>query len=68
LAIFASLMLLVSALAGMQHTRQQGTMDSADFAEQESAMLEQPVANNVTQQRASKKKGFKVSLFLFRLD
>lgn len=68
LAIFASLMLLVSALAGMHHNQQKATMNSADFAEQESTMLEQPAANTLTQQRASKKKGFKVSLFLFRLD
>lgn len=68
LAIFASVMLLVSALAGMHDNQQKVSTGSADFAEQESTMLEQPAANNVTQQRASKKKGFKVSLFLFRLD
>jgi len=68
LAIFASLMLLISSLAGMQHATQQGQMNSADFAENDTMMMEQPVANNVIQKRTSKKKGFKVSLFLFRLD
>jgi len=61
-------MLLVSSLAGMQHASQQQPVAPDNFVENGAAVMEQNVANGVTEKRANKKKGFKVSLFLFRLD
>jgi hypothetical protein len=68
LAIFAGVLLLISSLAGMHRANLQEQMSPANFAQNNGAFLEQPLANTATQKHASKKKGFKVSLLLFRLD
>ena len=68
LAIFAGLMLVVSSLAGMHQANQHYRITPERLVESGVETLEQNVANNVAERKISKKKGFKVSLFLFRLD
>jgi len=68
LAMFAGLMLVVSSLAGMHQANQHYRTNPESLVENGVATMEQNVANNVAERKISKKKGFKVSLFLFRLD
>lgn len=68
LALFAGLMLLVSALAGMEQVTPNQSNNSSELAGNHSTQTEQNVVNNQARKQANRKKGFKVSLFLFRLD
>ena len=67
LAVFASLTLLVSALAGMTPTNLGGAEAIAGVAPS-SVVDAEPTNVASSKKRIGKKKSFKVSLFLFRLD
>ena len=68
LAIFASLMLLISSLAGMSQTQTGPEEALENFADNRAEVQEQLEAGAAINQRPAKNTGFKVSLLLFRLD
>ena len=67
LAIFASLMLLVSSLAGMTQSLPGNGNGSIQHANN-SFSAEQVAESNAHTKSLNRNKGFKVSLLLFRLD
>ena len=68
LAIFAGLMLMISSLAGMNQANPVDQENAGAFADNQSVVPEVIEVDTAGPKPASKSKGFKVSLFLFRLD
>lgn len=67
LAIFASLMLLISSLAGASKSYPGNGTGANDIANN-NLSTEQVADTAASNKGINRKKGFKVSLFLFRLD
>lgn len=68
LAVLASLMLLVSALAGAGSAMNSQSVEPDSMAGAPTEVSDQAASNDFSQRRAKRARGFKVSLFLFRLN